>query len=454
MTQQVEKREKYDQYLADFETFKKSANGHTWLNEIRTTGLSTFNATGFPTATRGNEEWRFTNVGPIARKAFTYPFKVSADSVTKEQLKAIAPWDDKWTTLVFVDGRFDENLSSPAIQKNGVTVSNLDAALDSEKGLIEQHLGRYVESDKNGFTAVNTAFLRDGALVKIADNTEDTPPVHLLFVSSERSEPFVAYPRSLVVVGKNSKATLMESYISLTENGYFTDGVAEIVLQDGAQVDHFRLMREAAQAYHITTTQVHQSKDSTFNSTSFARGSSIARNQIHVALDGPGAACTLKGLYLTDGSEHIDNNINIDHLKPHTNSDLFFKGILAGKSKAVFSGRVIVHKDAQKVLANQSDKNLILSENARINTKPMLLIYADDVKCAHGATAGAVSDDVIFYMLSRGLDMETATRYLIQGFAHEVIDGIPLDGFRDYMDTYFVESLPAYTFQMKRPGRN
>lgn len=452
MTRQVEKREKYGQYRTDFEKFMESANGRSWLNEIRTTGLKNFNEKGFPTALRGNEEWRFTNVGPIARNTFAYPFENSSADIGKDQLQKLGPFDDSWTTLVFVDGRFEKRLSTTNLRNNGMTVSSLGKALESDQGSIEQYLTRYVQPTRNGFTAVNTAFLKDGAVIILPENARDIPPIHVMFITSKRQDSFVTYPRLLMVVGKNSKATLVESYLTLTQNKYFTNGVSEIVVQEGAQIDHFRLMQESAQAYHVTTTQVDQHKDSVFNSTSFARGAAIARNQLHVGLDAPGATCTLKGLYLTDGSQHIDNNINIDHLKPHTRSDLSFKGILADKSKAVFSGQVIVHKDAQKAFAVQSDKNLLLSEESRINTKPSLLIYADDVQCMHGATAGAVTDEAVFYMQSRGLDLETATRYLIQGFAREVIDTITLDGFRDYMDTYFIDSLPTYAFQRKSSG--
>ncbi|MBM3944919.1 MAG: Fe-S cluster assembly protein SufD [SAR202 cluster bacterium] len=441
-------RTKYDQYRSDFQTFQKSiANGHTWANDVRATGLAAFDALGFPTATRGNEEWRFTAVGPIANKLFAYPFDAPEERIDKAQLKALLPLDDTWTTLVFVDGRFDAKLSSKPHRADGVTVANLGSSLDSDRDVIQKHLGHYVEADKNGFTAVNTAFLRDGALIMLPADATDLAPVHLVFVASRRSQPFVSYPRILLVAGRNSKASVVESYVALTDDAYFTDGIAEFVLQDGAHISHYRLMRESDQAFHISTTQVHQGKDSVFDSVSFARGASIARNQLHVALDAPGASCNLKGLYLTDGSQHIDNNINIDHFKPHTNSDIVFKGILAGKSRAVFSGGVIVHKDAQKAFAVQSDKNLLLSEGARVNTKPSLIIYADDVQCKHGATAGAVADEAVFYMRSRGLDLQTATRYLIQGFAREVIDTIKLDGFRDYLDTYFMESLPAYAFK-------
>lgn len=440
---------RYDRYQADFVHFQKSlTNGAAWLNEMRQAGVESFSKLGFPTATRGNEDWRFTNVGPIANRQFAYPFEQAA--VDAAQVKALSPWDDGWVNLVFVDGRFDQGLSTPAMNRKGPYIGNLAALSAAGQAAARQHLGRHVDAAKNGFAAVNTAFVRDGAFVALPDGAADLPPVHLVFVASRRPQPSVAYPRILVVAGRNSKATLLESYVTLADGAYFTDGVAEVILQEGAQMQHYRLMREAAEAFHIGTTHVRQEKDSTFTSISFARGAAIARNQLHVALDAPGASCFIKGLYLTDGTQHIDNNINIDHLKPHTTSDLYFKGILADRSRAVFSGRVIVHKNAQKAYALQSDKNLLLSDGARINTKPSLEIYADDVQCKHGATAGAVAEEAIFYMQARGLDVETATMYLVQGFAREVIDQIKLDGFRQYLERYFIESLPKYQFRSKK----
>ena len=245
------------------------------------------------------------------------------------------------------------------------------------------------------------------------------------------------------MAGRHSKLTVVESYVSLSRGRYFTNALAEIVVGDGAEVEHYRLLMESGDAFHVGTTRVHQGQDSTFSSLSFALGCALARNDLHVFLDAPGSSCFLNGLYMTWGKQHIDNHISIDHVKPHTTSAQYYKGILGGRSRAVFSGKVRVHKDAQKSSARQTDKNLILSEGAEVDTQPSLEIFADDVQCNHGATAGDISHDALFYLRSRGLDLETASSLLIRVFAGEIIDTVRLEPFRAYLDRVTTEALPS-----------
>jgi Fe-S cluster assembly protein SufD len=240
---------------------------------------------------------------------------------------------------------------------------------------------------------------------------------------------------------------LLESYVGMGEGSYFTNAVTEIVLEDGARISHNRYLHESPEAFHIGSTRVAQGRNSSFKTTSFSRGCRVGRNDLRVSLDEPGAECNLRGLYFTDGRQHIDNHINVDHASGQTASAQYFKGILADKSRAVFSGTTLIRQDSQKSTATQADKNLLLSDGARVNTKPSLIIYADDVVAAHGATAGAIPEDQVFYMLARGLDMEAATSLLIKGFANEVIDSIGLDGFREYLEDYFEKSVPRFRFQ-------
>jgi Fe-S cluster assembly protein SufD len=302
----------------------------------------------------------------------------------------------------------------------------------------------------DGFTALNTAFLEDGAFVHATEGTTSSSPVHLIFVTTGREQPRVTYPRTLVVAGSNSELILVESYISLADTRFFTNAVTEIVAGDGAKVEHYRLLLESAEAFHVGVSRVYQGQDSTFTSAAFAKGAALGRNDFQVLLDAPGASCTLNGLYLTASTQHMDNFINIDHAKPYGTSRLFYKGILDGKSRAVFGGNVTVRKEAQKTDAQQTDKNLILSDDAEINSKPSLLIYADDVKCGHGATAGHIDDDTLFYMRSRGLDMETASRILIHAFASEVIDTVQLPSLREYLDRLYTEAIPASSRRLGR----
>ena len=435
----------YDRYKSDFAAFqdRAAASGPDWVGELRRRGMSRFVETGFPTAVRGNEEWRFSNVGPIARKTFEYPFQRAEGPVAADGLARLAPSEESWATLGFVDGRHSASLSKASGPSSGGRLSSLADAIAVDGAAIEANLGRHadVEAD-DGFASVNTAFFHDGAFVHVDADQGQLPVVHVIFVTAESERQIVTYPRTLVVVGANSKLTLVESYVGPSESVYFTDAVTEIVAGEGAEIEHYRYMRESPKAYHIGITRVRQERDSSVSSTSFATGAALARNDLQVSLDAPGAACSLNGLYLTAGSEHIDNHINIDHVKPHTSSAQYFKGILSGKSRAVFSGRVLIRKDAQKTAAQQSDKNLLLSRGARINTKPSLEIFADDVQATHGATAGAVADEALFYMRSRGLDTETATKLLIQGFAAEILDMVSLQPFNRHLESVITATLP------------
>ncbi|MQG40509.1 MAG: Fe-S cluster assembly protein SufD, partial [SAR202 cluster bacterium] len=242
--------------------------------------------------------------------------------------------------------------------------------------------------------------------------------------------------------GKNTDVTVVESYVGPKDSEYFTNAVTEFSLADGARIDHYRLLLEGEKAFHVGTSRVKQEKDSSFNSASFALGTALARNDLQVLLDGPGAYCSLNGLYLTADNQHIDNLISIDHAQPHCTSRLNYKGILDGRSRAVFGGEVMVRRDAQKSDAEQTDKNLILSKLAEVDSKPSLLIYADDVKCNHGATAGHIDADTLFYLRSRGLDLDAASRMLVHAFASEIIDKVRPEPLRDYLDDLFSAAIP------------
>jgi len=416
----------HDRYLADFKNLPPE--GPPWLRRLRAGAIARFQELGFPTARRSNEPWKYTNVGPIAEREFAYPFGDAA-LVSVDDLRAIAACDDSWNTLVFINGRHAPALSS-RLETPRRGVSSLASALESDADLTEGHLAQHASFEDDAFIALNTGFLHDGAFVHVPDGQSIPATVHLLYVSTDGSAPSVSYPRTLIVAGANSRATVIESYVSVGSARSFTNAVTEIVVEDGAQVQHHRLLLESVESFHIGNTRVYLEKDSSFSSISFAAGAAIGRNDFRVLLDAPGASCSLNGLYVTTGTQHIDNNMNIDHAKPHTTSRLYYKGILDGKSKAVFGGLVLVRPGADKTDSYQQDKNLVLSDEAEVDSKPSLEIYADDVKCGHGATAGAVAEDAIFYMRSRGLDEETANNLLIKGFASEILDTIQIEPLR------------------------
>ena len=439
----------YEKYTSDYRILQKrqDTNGPAWLHDIRERGMNSFSGLGLPTARRGNEKWKYTNVGPIVSATFSYPIDTSIDEATLAEIRRIAPIFAGSTSLVFVNGSLSESLSTLPDVANGVRAMSLAEAVMSGDDVIERHLAKQASVEDDGFIALNTAFLHDGAFVHIPEGESLESPLHLIFVSTEREESTVSHPRVLVIAGPNSKATIMESYVGVSQNRYFTNAVTEIVLEEGAEVDHHRLLMESEEAYHVGVARVYQSDNSVFSSKTFEKGPAIGRYDLSVLLDGPGSYCDLNGLYMTSGRQHMDNYINIDHAKPYGTSRLYYKGILDGRSRAVFGGTVWVREGAIKTDSLQTDKNLVLSPNAEVDSKPALYIYADDVKCGHGATAGNISEDTVFYMRSRGIDLETASRLLIYGFASEIIDTVQLGEFREYLEKLFLDSLPTYKFE-------
>ena len=435
---QVQTRD--DRYVSDFRALQKSLEAREpgWLSNKRADAFSRFSELGFPTARRGNERWKYTSVAPIAGATFNYSPTGHTGSIDLHGLAGRLPGDDAWAPLTFVDGRYAETLSIDSSELDGAEVVNLAKAMASDGELAHEHLGRYAGFEDDGFVALNTAFVSDGSVVSVERDAAVKRPIHLVYLTTGSETPIVSYPRSLLVAGRNSESTIVETYLNLSGGRGFTNAVTEIVLEEGARVDHYRLLLDGPDAFHVGTTRVHQSKDSSFTSAALSRGAALGRHDLLVTLDAPGTYCSLNGLYVTAGKEHIDNFINIDHAKPNTTSRLYYKGILDGSSRAVFGGTVLVRKDAQKADAQQSDKNLLLSEGAEVDSKPSLLIYADDVKCGHGATAGHIDQDTLFYMMSRGLDRKTASTLLVRGFASEIIDAVRPDALREFLDRIFL----------------
>ena len=435
---------KFAQYFADFQSLSQGpgAGDPAWLKDLRDNAWAKFNETGFPTARRGNERWKYTNVGPIAKADFSPPERVTSANGSKSLAPSYKIDGPAVYDLVYVDGHYSAELSSPANGANGVTADSMASITSENRSGLESQVGRYAPYNDDAFAALNTAFLHDGAYINIPDGRAEPVVVRLSYITAGGAAPKVTHPRTLIVAGKNTDVTVVESYVGPKDSEYFTNAVTEFSLADGARIDHYRLLLEGEKAFHVGTSRVKQEKDSSFNSASFALGTALARNDLQVLLDGPGAYCSLNGLYLTADNQHIDNLISIDHAQPHCTSRLNYKGILDGKSRAVFGGEVMVRRDAQKSDAEQTDKNLILSKLAEVDSKPSLLIYADDVKCNHGATAGHIDADTLFYLRSRGLDLDAASRMLVHAFASEIIDKVQPEPLRDYLDDLFSAAIP------------
>ncbi|MGH7605325.1 MAG: Fe-S cluster assembly protein SufD [Gemmatimonadaceae bacterium] len=417
-------------YRADFD---RQARGPDWLNALRSEGIGSFESLGFPSTK--NEDWHFTSVAPISERSFHLVSEGDADvssrgntigKVTRAQVDRFSFGERDWHTFVFVNGRLSEDLSSYAGLGKDVRVSSLAAAIRSGTGRPERHLGRIASFEHHAFTALNTAFIADGAFIELQANAVVEQPIHLVFVSVGDAQG-VSHPRNLVVAAANSRASVVESHVSVGESCYFTNAVTEISLGEGARLDYYQIQRESENAFHVGTAQVRQQRDSQFHSFSFAVGGSLARTNVYTSLDGDGATCTLNGLYLADGNQHIDNQTSIEHIAPNCPSHEVYKGVLDGRSHGVFNGKVYVHPEAQKTDGKQSNNNLLLSPNARVDTKPQLEIFADDVKCTHGATVGRLDDAAMFYLNSRGIGPETARMLLTYAFAADVLETIELE---------------------------
>ncbi len=433
------------QYAQDFQRLRERLGDTepSWLHDMRIRAFETFTALGFPTARRGNEPWKYTNVGPIAAATFTYDGAAEIPQVSARKVQAAVPVRKGWTNLVFVDGRYAPSLSTTPETGSGAYATTLLQALASYPEAVRRHLGAYVQSDKEAFAALNTAFMTDGAFVLIPKDTELAAPVHLAYVTTARRKGVATYPRSLVVMEANSKATVIESYVGLADDVYLTDAVTEVVVGEGAKLDHYKFLRESATSYHVSIGRLDLKRDAQVTSTFIGQGAAISRNDMHANQAEPGSSTHLWGLYVTRGTEHVDHFINIDHAAPHTTSRIYYKGILDGQSHAVYGGTVFVHRGAVKSDARQDDKNLLLSEGSEVDTKPALEIYADDIKAGHGAASGKIDENTLFYMRSRGLDLETASRLLIYGFASEVIESVKLEDFRQYLKGWFDGIVPT-----------
>jgi len=344
--------------------------------------------------------------------------------------------------MVFVNGFYSDVLSSGDLSAAGVTLKPLSESWD-HPAVGEHYEGTHgLGGREHAFACLNATYATDGAFLHIGKNAVVDSPVEVVFVSLPHPEARAIHPRLLVVAERNSQCTLVESHIGPEGEAYLSNSVAEFVVSEGARVDHYRIQKEALAGSHISNTRIRQARDSSYANHAFSFGGGLVRNDINALLDGEGVTTTLNGLYLTDGVQHIDNHTTIDHAKANSNSFQTYKGILGGKSTAVFNGKIFVRQDAQRTDAKQSNKNLLMSPDATINTKPQLEIWADDVRCTHGATVGQLDSDALFYLQARGLDHETAKQMLTYAFANEVLDGLPNEAVKELLERDLAQWLP------------
>jgi len=399
---------------------------HDWVTSLRDQAMSVAIRTGLPT--RRVESWKYTDLRPIHRAEFS---AAVASEVTGAMLD-LYKLDDAFVA-VFVDGSFVPALSRLEGLPVGVEFSSLaDALLSGEKGLLEG-LGDVVALETPGFAALNTALMQDGGVCRIADNVSVEKPVQFIFVSTENSSA-ECHLRNLVVTGVNSKATVMQSFVSLGMSSGFSDVVTEAVLGQGANLRHVTHQDQSATAWHIGLIAARVGRDAHFDSFVLSSGTRLARNEIRLRLDGEGADCSLNGIAMVRDRQHCDNTTDVDHAKSHCHSSQVYKNVLDDRAHTVFQGRVHVAPDAQKTDAHQMNRNLLLSRNAQADCKPELIIHADDVKCSHGATVGDLDQDALFYLQSRGIDLETARNMMVHAFAAELLEALPEDSIRPYLE--------------------
>ena len=435
----MEVTERTGSYLEQFSRFEKSPGvKDSWAHPLRQEAMQRFSERGFPDT--NDEEWRFTSVASLRGTTFE---PATGTAVAPEVLDRFGFAEGNAHQLVFVNGQYSEEHSSSGTLPRGVVFGSLSNAFEERRELVEPHLARYSSYRENPFAALNTALFSDGAFVFLPKDAVVEEPVHLLFLSLPGEGPTVSHPRNLIIAETGSQARIVESYGGVDGMAYFTNVATEVVVGENANLDHYKLQRESHAAFHVATLQFHLLRSATLSTHSISLGGGFVRNDINAVLDGEGVDLTLNGLYVVGGEQHVDHHTVIDHAKPHCTSRELYKGILSERARGVFNGRIIVRPDAQKTDAKQTNRNLILSDEALVNTNPQLEINADDVKCAHGATIGQLDADVLFYLRSRGINLETARLLLTHGFMSDISERIKVDAIRSEIERVLFANLPG-----------
>jgi Fe-S cluster assembly protein SufD len=424
--------------LAERFQAERAAGAPAWLRAFRQEGIAQLARQGFPTAKL--EDWKYTNVAPISGHAFSPVRTVHEAGVEAAVARLALP--GAGPRLVFVDGWYVRELSRVEGLPEGLTVRSLREALQDSEPL-EALVGRRARAEASAFTALNAALLEEGAVVRVAPGTVCAEPVQFLFLARGDKHVALASPRVVVQAGDNSELTLVESYVGAAPGVSFTNAVTEVVLGNGARVTHLKLQAEAETAFHIGGLHVELGRDSRFASHLISLGGALARNEVHSAFGAEGGECTLQGLYVGHGTQHLDQWTNLDHAHPRCISRELYKGVLDDKARGTFHGKVLVRPDAQQTDSRQSNRNLLLSEAAMADARPQLEILADDVKCAHGATVGRLDEQALFYLRSRGISRGEAESLLTHAFAKEVVGAVPLAALRDQVEELLARKLPG-----------
>jgi Fe-S cluster assembly protein SufD len=423
-------------YTKDFQASLESAKQPEWLKNLRAEAFEYFTENGFPTPQ--NEEWKYTNVAPIAKENFQITENAA---ITAEKIAPFVFAESRTSVLVFTNGSFDKNLSDFSALNGAAVLSFSEAASDEKfSEIFKAKLGKLVDFEKNGFTALNTAFIGEGAFLFIPKNVKIEAPIQFLFLTDEGKAAFL---RVLVVAENFAEATIIETYVRNGETKYLTDAVVEISLADEAKIKHFRVQRESHEAFHVGSSGAEVARGSVYDSTNITLGARLSRHDIDVKFNSESGEVFVDGLYMIGDEQHHDTHSIIDHRLPNCTSHQSYKGIIDGKARAVFNGKIFVRENAHGTDGFQSNKNLLLSNDARVDTKPQLEIFNDDVKCAHGATVGQLEEEELFYLLSRGLNESLARNLLTYGFAEEIVNKIEIESIKKQLDQAILNRLNA-----------
>jgi Fe-S cluster assembly protein SufD len=424
-----------ERYAAEFEIFANNgASGvPAWLKERRAQAMSRFAEVGFPSARQ--ESWRLTDVRAIARESFSLAPAPQAHGITQDAIVPVLLGGADRLTAVFVNGHYEPELSSTAGLPESVTLGSLRTAVADDPELVERHLSKYAADERNPFTALSTAFTHDGAFVHVPRGVVVEKPLQLLFLAvPDAATGNLWHPRNVVVLEEGAQASVVESYVGLGDGIYWTNAVTEVVVGENATADTYRIQRESAGGYHTATTQSYQERSSNYSLITFTFGAQLSRHDINAVLDGEGADCTVDGLSMLRDEQHTDYHTTLEHAKAHCTSWEYFNGVFDDRSRGVFTGRIVVKPGAQQTDSKQTNNNLLLTERARADSQPQLEIYADDVKCTHGATLGPIDEENLYYIQSRGLPREDARMLLTYGFGSEILSNVKHEELRKHLD--------------------
>jgi len=422
-----------EKLLKEFVAFEKNLNGatSTHIINIRKEARDCFELLGFPD--RKDEEWKYTRAKSITKSDFYQSFSKEESDISEKDIERFLIPDLETNTIVLINGRYSNKLSKIISNTKDVSVCSFSEAQRSHPEIFYKHYAQYADYKSDGFTTLNTAFAYNGVFISVPNGVELKAPILLINISDSRTPNLLSQQRNLIVAGKDSRLSIIDSYNTIGNSYNFLNSVTEISVGENAQVHYYKIQNDGDKSMHVGTTQVHQEKDSYFNSVTLSWGGNTTRNNLNSFLNGKGCECHMSGVFVLSGEQHVDNHTLVDHSVPNCYSNELYKGILDDNSTGVFNGKVMVRKDAQKTNAYQSNKNILLTDTATINTKPQLEIFADDVKCSHGATTGQLNKEELFYLRTRGIDKDEARAMLLYAFASEVIQTIEISPLRNIL---------------------